>query len=67
MVTPVAVVVTVVDSDLKTPEEWSKIKGYRIMDPDGWRTSDAPDWNTPINEAEFLRRAAVSTIRIINV
>lgn len=59
----------------KTPEEWCQIKGVIIVDPDGWR--DMPlaqknetgnldglqNWDTPIDEAEFDRRAALSTAK----
>jgi hypothetical protein len=44
-----------------TPIEWCAKLGYRIADPDGWRTRAAPSWDTPIDEAEFLGRMGVST------
>src|SRR5690349_9732469 len=47
---------------LKTPEEWATAKGIRIMDPDGWRMDDAPEWNQPINEDEFNWRCGMSTV-----
>lgn len=46
---------------LKTPDEWCRAKGLRILDPDGWRTDDAPPWDKPIREADFDNRAGMST------
>lgn len=48
--------------ELKTPDEWCKIKGFRIMDPDGWRGHDRPDWDCPLTEEAFMLLAAESTI-----
>lgn len=44
-----------------TPQGWCEFRGIRILDPDGWRSANAPDWDEPITEAEFDERAAVST------
>jgi hypothetical protein len=52
--------------ELRTSAEWLPIlyPGYEIMDPDGWRSANAPDFNEdPISEAEFHSRFAQSTIR----
>lgn len=46
----------------KTPAEWAEIKGLYIMDPDGWRSDDAPDCDQPICESEFDTRASMSTV-----
>jgi hypothetical protein len=48
-------------NDRKTPTEWCKAKSIRIFDPDGWRSDSDPDWNEPISEADFDRRAGIST------
>ena len=50
------------DEELRTPQEWQEIMGVVIMDPDGWRTKDAPAWDEPITQSEFQTRAAISTI-----
>lgn len=44
-----------------SPAEWMDVTGIRVVDPDGWRTLDAPTWETPISEAEFRDRASRST------
>lgn len=48
----------------KTPSEWEEILGIRVKDPDGWRASDAPSWDTPITRSEFEQRAMSSTCQI---
>lgn len=35
--------------------------GCVVVDPDGWREPDAPEWDTPITLDEYRRRAAHST------
>ena len=51
--------------ELKTADEWSEIKGIIIRDPDGWRVEGAPAWDVRITEAEFIERAAGSTIQLL--
>jgi hypothetical protein len=46
---------------LRTPEEWSRLLGWRVLDPDGWRGRDGRPWGDSIDQAEFERRAFVST------
>ena len=41
--------------------KWAASFGITIMDPDGWRV-DGLSLYIPINEAEFKRRCAMSTI-----
>ncbi len=51
----------------KTPTEWMRtepFKGYEILDADGWRGKDAPAWDEPITEREFLIRYGMSTTRV---
>lgn len=50
--------------DLRTPEEWGKVKGIRVIDPDGWRGEDGLSWETPITEEDYDGRAAVSSINM---
>jgi len=54
-------------TDLKTPEEWQVIKGFRVYDPDGWRRAGDPAWDEPITEADFDLRAGQSTIGPLNL
>jgi phage terminase small subunit len=46
---------------LRTPEQWQARLKVHILDPDGWREPGAPEWLTPITQAEFLDRAGRST------
>jgi hypothetical protein len=49
----------------RTPEEWLTLEAYKdylIMDPDGWRGADAPDWNTPLNRKDFEARLFQCTL-----
>jgi hypothetical protein len=48
-------------SDLRTPDEWSRIQGVLVLDPDGWREDGKP-WTEPITEDEFAKRLAISTV-----
>lgn len=50
--------------DLRTPEEWGKVKGIRVIDPDGWRGEHGLSWETPITEEDYDNRAAVSSINM---
>lgn len=57
-------VVSVPESaELRTPEEWGELYGVDIMDPDGWRSADAPAWTEPITLADFYERALRCTVR----
>lgn len=47
-------------ADLRTPDEWSRIKQITVHGPDGWRRDGKP-WSEPISEAEFMSRASVSS------
>lgn len=47
---------------LHTAVEWATQRGFRIVDPDGWRTPGSPSLDELISEDEFLARVAVSTI-----
>lgn len=53
-------------TDLKTPETWMTELGIEILDPDGWRSPTAKDWDEPITRAEFEERAATCTQRHVN-
>jgi hypothetical protein len=44
-----------------TPEEWQKITGIIIYDPDGWR-EDNKNWDDPIDQDEWNRRMIISTV-----
>lgn len=48
----------------KTPDDWCKIKGIEVLDPDGWRGEDGRPWADPISEDEFALRMGTSTVRI---
>lgn len=48
----------------QTGEEWEKEKGHEILDHDGWRYEDGVSFfNTPITEADYLRRYGQCTVR----
>lgn len=49
----------------RTPEEWCAQYGVDIIDPDGWRSKDAPAWDEPITLADFYDRAIRCTIRSV--
>jgi hypothetical protein len=46
----------------KTPEQWCEELGYKILDPDGWRSEGDPPFDEPLTYEEFWPRLAVSTI-----
>lgn len=48
----------------KTPAEWCEELHITIVDPDGWRGPDDPDYDTPITREDFLDRSHRSTTRI---
>lgn len=50
-----------VEPVLRTADEWSQIKGIRVRDPDGWRNENL-SWGALVNEANFDRLAAASTV-----
>lgn len=52
--------------DLKTPDEWCKLLGYEVMDPDGWRGSNGRPWTDPISQAEFEARIVTCTLRRVD-
>ncbi len=47
---------------LRTPLEWCELLGVTIIDNDGWRSADAPDWYHRISRQEFLTRARQCTL-----
>lgn len=48
---------------LNDSEEWCKITGISVMDPDGWdRSNLTGSWLEKISYDEFMRRAMVSTL-----
>ena len=49
---------------VKTPEEWCRIKGIEIIDPDGWSGPDGRSWEDCICETEFDRRAIRCTQKV---
>lgn len=51
--------------DLRTPERWlaTDFKGYKILDPYGWRESPGLSWNEPITREDFWDRMMRSTIQ----
>ena len=49
------------DPVLRTPDEWSRITGWRVLDPDGWRGRDGRPWTDPISVDEWNERLAEST------
>jgi hypothetical protein len=51
---------------LKTASEWQEIYGIIVRDPDGWRTADAPSWDTPISRTEWQKRMGISTIQVVD-
>lgn len=44
------------------PEQWERMLGVEVLDPDGWR-GNMLAWEIPITREDFLRRAAESTTR----
>ena len=48
-------------SEKKTPQQWSIEEDVLILDPDGWRMPDAPEWDEPIDYLEWSWRSAIST------
>lgn len=58
--------VQITPEDKFLPVEWCRLKKIMILDTDGWRGKDAPSFLLDeITEAEFDRRAWVSTIKIM--
>lgn len=45
------------------PEEFEKILGVTILDPDGWNRRDPEDFDRPITIYEFLDKMIPSTVR----
>lgn len=52
-------------TDVLRPEEWCDRYGLIILDPDGWRTHDAPDWNEPVTLGVFHTLLATSTANAV--
>jgi len=51
--------------DPRTPDEWCKLLGVQILDPDGWDRRGSKfeaDWARPIRLAEFRDKAGASTM-----
>jgi hypothetical protein len=48
---------------LAKPEDWCKMFGVEVIDPDGWQGTK-PDWDTPITLDMFKSRFVVSTTRV---
>jgi hypothetical protein len=44
------------------PEEFEKILGVKILDPDGWDRKDPEDFGRPITIYEFLEKVMPSTV-----
>lgn len=51
---------------LKKPQEWARLEGIKIKDPDGWRTADAPDFDTLITHDEYTTRLSRSTVVVLD-
>lgn len=47
----------------KAPEIWCLDTGIIIMDPDGWRRKNDPEWDEPITRDDFIQRAMFSTCK----
>lgn len=50
--------------DLRMPEEWERILGFWVRDPDGWRNNNLP-WDEPLTRDEFQELAAESTTELM--
>jgi hypothetical protein len=57
--------ITLIEPELKKPEEWCKILGHIILDPDGWRSQAGPypaqNWDIPVSKEEFETRSQYCT------
>ena len=45
----------------RTPSEWERLTGIRIIGRNGWRHPTFKDWDEPIDRDEWERRMIVST------
>lgn len=51
------------DRTLRNSEDWAKIFGITVLDPDGWdRQNFEHSWGELISEEEFSQRLWASTI-----
>jgi hypothetical protein len=50
--------------ELRTPDEWCRIQGVQVLDPDGWRGRNGRPWMDPISLAEFQERLVTCTQRV---
>lgn len=44
------------------PLEWANLFDFLILDPDGWRDKNAPDFDKEVGLQEFIERASRCTI-----
>lgn len=49
-------------NEKRSSSYWYRRQETKILDPDGWRDKDAPDWCTPITQEEFNRRLVKCTV-----
>ena len=48
-------------ADMRKPEEWAKMEGIVIIDPDGWRNR-GKSFDEPVSLLDFESMAEYSTI-----
>lgn len=47
----------------KTPVDWERLTGIKVLDPDGWREADK-DYGDPVSIAEFGELCKTSTVQL---